>query len=101
VPAIETLIAVLVAAETLIVQSVVFSEAETPVTNVICDVLSVPKNVAVAVLVMNTAVAVASGTSIKNHAVPSLAIAQSRVAVAVFVIGKNRFIAETVFGGVV
>ena len=113
VPPIETLVAVAVAAVTLMVQSVVLSEAETPVTKVSCevfaglkkvsvDVLAVPKKVAVAVLVMNTAVAVAIGTSIKNHAVPSLAIAQSRaLAVAVFVIGKKRFVADTVFGVVV
>lgn len=109
VPPIEILVAVAVAVVTLMVQSVVLSEAETPVTKVSCavfaglknvsvDVLAVPKTVAVAVPVTNTAVAVAIGTSIRYHAVPSLAIAQSRVAVAVFVIGKNRFVANAVFG---
>jgi hypothetical protein len=105
------------------VQSVVLSEAETPVTNVnsevlpglkkfitdvlaglknfITDVLPVPKTVRDAVLEANTADAVASGTSIRYHAVPSLAIAQSRVLAAEFVIGKNRFTTEAVFGVVV
>jgi hypothetical protein len=51
-----------------------------------------------AVAPMNTAVAVEYGTLIRNHAVPSLAIAQSRVAVAVEVTGKNRLETLTVFG---
>lgn len=45
-----------------------------------------------------TAVAVSKGTSIKNHAVPSLAIAQSVVALLAAENGKNRFTAATVFG---
>ena len=45
--------------------------------------------------------AVSKGTSIKNHAVPSFAIAQSVLPVAVDVTGKNRFTAATVFGVVV
>ena len=46
--------------------------------------------------VMNTADAVYKGTSTKNHAVPSLAIAQSSV--AVLVTGKNRLVADAVLG---
>jgi hypothetical protein len=52
----------------------------------------------VAVAPTNTAVAVEYGTLIRNHAVPSLAMAQSRVAVAVEVTGKNRLETLTVFG---
>jgi len=51
-----------------------------------------------AVVPMNTAVAVCSGTSIKYHAVPSFAIAQLVADVAVEVIGKNRLTALTVLG---
>jgi hypothetical protein len=50
----------------------------------------------------NTAVAVSNGTSIKNHAVPSFAIAHSVDApVDVVANGKKRFVAFTVFGVVV
>lgn len=49
-------------------------------------------------LVTNTAVAVRSGTSIKYHAVPSLAIAQSRGLDGARVIGKNRLTTDAVFG---
>jgi hypothetical protein len=45
-----------------------------------------------------TAVAVSNGTSIRNHAVPSLAIAQSVLPAAVDVTGKNRFVTLAVFG---
>lgn len=77
----------------------VFSDAEIDTSDTIVpeavDVTEIPVDVAPT----NTAVAVRSGTSIKNHAVPSLAIAQSRtLVVAVLVIGKNRFVAEAVFG---
>jgi hypothetical protein len=70
------------------------------------DVISVPVAVAetlipVIVEPTNTAVAVENGTLIRNHAVPSLAIAQSLVAVAVEVTGKNRLETLTVFGVVV
>jgi hypothetical protein len=61
----------------LIVQADVFSEADS-ITSVITDVDDVAPT--------KTAVAVSKGTSIKNHAVPSLAIAQSPAA-AVFAIG--------------
>jgi hypothetical protein len=64
-------------------------------------------NVLVAVLDMliplvveptNTAVDVESGTAIRYHAVPSLAMAQSLVVVAVDVTGKNKLETLTVFG---
>ncbi|NBW17167.1 MAG: hypothetical protein EBR82_55235 [Caulobacteraceae bacterium] len=113
------ILAVAVEAVTLIAQLAVFSEAETPVTNVIDDVDADPANVIVEVLPVpakritdvlpvpntvadtvrdtKTAVTSSTGTSTKNHAVPSLAIAQSPAA-AVFETGKNRFIADAVFG---
>ena len=108
VPAIENDVAVAVEAVTEIAQLAVLSEAETPVTyvvvwvdpvpmNRITDVLPVPNTVTDTVLDANTAVVSSTGTSTKNHAVPSLAIAQSPAA-AVFVIGKNRFIVDAVFG---
>jgi hypothetical protein len=108
VPAIENDVAVAVAAVTVIAQLAVLSEAETPVTYVvvwvapvpmkrITDVLPVPNTVIETVLDAKTAVASSTGTSTKNHAVPSLAIAQSPAA-AVFVIGKNKFITDAVFG---
>lgn len=75
----------------LIVQADVFSEADS-VTSVITDVDDVAPT--------KTAVAVSNGTSIKNHAVPSLAIAQS-VADAGAGNGKKRFTAATVLGVVV
>jgi hypothetical protein len=56
--------------------------------------------VCVVVADANTAVAVSNGTSTKNHAVPSLAIEQSRADVGAGN-GKNRFVATTVFGVVV
>jgi hypothetical protein len=49
-----------------------------------------------AVLPTKTAVDVNNGTSIKNHAVPSFATAQSPP--AVLVTGKKRLVADTVFG---
>jgi hypothetical protein len=67
----------------LMVQADVFSEADS-VTSVITVVDADSK-----------------GTSIRNHAVPSFAIAQSVLPVAVDVTGKNRFTAATVFGVVV
>jgi hypothetical protein len=101
------------------VQFAVFRDAETPVINVIDDVAAVPENVMVEVLPVpinritdvlpvpntvtdtvldaNTAVASSIGTSTKNHALPSLAIAQSPDA-PVFVIGKNKFMTDAVFG---
>ena len=108
VPAIENNVALAVAAVTEIAQLAVSSEAETPVmyvvdwvdpvpANRITDVLPVPNTVCETVLDTKTAVAVSNGTSIKNHAVPSFAIAQSPD-VAVFETGKNRFIADAVFG---
>jgi hypothetical protein len=109
-----------VAAEIVIAQLAVLSDAETPVINVIDDVAAVPENVIVEVLPVpinritdvlpvpntvtdtvldaKTAVASSTGTSIRNHAVPSLAMAQSVLLVAVDVTGKNRFTAATVFG---
>ena len=53
------------------------------------------------VLPTKTAVAVANGTSIKYQAVPSFAIAQFVLMVAVDVIGKKRFVTDTVLGVVV
>jgi hypothetical protein len=53
------------------------------------------------VLPTKTAVAVANGTSIKYQAVPSFAIAQFVLMVAVDVIGKNKFVTDTVLGVVV
>lgn len=89
-----------------IVQFEVLSDADS-VTSVSTELLVTPdRTVAVevettrtpvAVVDANTAVAVSNGTSIKNHAVPSLAIAQSPDE-AVLVIGKNRFNADAVFG---
>lgn len=73
----------------LIVQADVLSEADS-VTSVITEVDDVAP--------AKTAVAVSKGTSIKNHAVPSLAIAQSVVALLAAENGKNRFTADTVFG---
>lgn len=73
----------------LIVQADVLSEADS-VTSVITDVDDVA--------LTKTAVAVSNGTSIKNHAVPSLAMAQSVLLVAVEATGKNRLTAATVFG---
>ena len=72
----------------LIVQADVFSEADS-VTSVITEVDDVAPT--------KTAVAVSNGTSIKYHAAPSLAIAQS-VAELGAGSGKNRFTADTVFG---
>ena len=71
----------------LIVQADVLSEADN-VTSVITEVDDVAPT--------KTAVAVSNGTSIKNHAVPSLAIAQSELAVPV--IGKKRLVAIAVLG---
>lgn len=73
----------------VMVQADVLSEADS-VTSV--------RREASAVLVTKTAVRSASRTSTKNHAVPSFAMAQSRLFVAVLVIGKNRLTAEAVFG---
>ncbi len=56
------------------------------------DEIAIPR----LVLPTKTAVAVRNGTSIKNHAVPSFAIAQSELAVPV--IGKNRLVATAVLG---
>jgi len=53
------------------------------------------------VLRAKTAVAVANGTSIKYQAVPSFAIAQFVLLAAVDVIGKNKFVTDTVLGVVV
>ena len=50
----------------------------------------------VVVALAKTAVAVSNGTSIRYHAVPSLAMAQSELAVPV--IGKKRLVADAVFG---
>jgi hypothetical protein len=108
-----------VAAEIVIAQLAVLSDAETPVINVIdeisagpgnvivevlpvpikriTDVLPVPNTVTDTVLDAKTAVASSTGTSTKNHAVPSLAIAQSPDA-AVLVIGKNKFMTDAVLG---
>ena len=58
------------------------------------DCTAIPEEV----LPTKTAVDVKNGTSIKNHAVPSFAMAQSVLLVAVDVIGKKRFVADTVFG---
>ena len=72
----------------LIVQADVLSEADS-VTSVITDVDDVA--------LTKTAVAVSNGTSIRYHAVPSLAIAQSVAALGAGT-GRNRFTAATVFG---
>lgn len=119
VPVTNVIEAVVSVLPIVIVQSVVFSDAviamsvmtfcvvvpdaEMPVVvPEITVAVAVPlAKVRVCVPVTNTAVAVASGTSIKYHAVPSFAMAQSLVAVAVLVTGKNRFVALTVFGVVV
>ena len=109
VPSIENDVAVAVAALTVIAQLDVLSEAETPVTYVvvwvapvpmkrITDVLPVPNTVCETVLDAKTAVADSKGTSIRYHAAPSLAIAQSVVALVAAENGKNRFTAATVFG---
>jgi len=58
------------------------------------DCTAIPEEV----LPTKTAVDVNNGTSIKNHAVPSFAMAQSVLLVAVDVIGKKRLVADTVFG---
>ena len=80
-----------------IVQFVVFSVADsvTSVTRLVdcVDETTMPVVVAPA----KTAVAASKGTSIRYHAVPSLAMAQS-VADAGAGNGKNRFTADTVFG---
>jgi hypothetical protein len=79
--------------ETTIVQSEVLRTAA------ICTSLTIDS---VDVAPTNTAVAVSNGTSIKNHAVPSFAIAHSVDApVDVVAHGKKRFVAFTVFGVVV
>jgi hypothetical protein len=65
-------------------------------TNVFCTV-TLLTTVCADVADTNTAVAVANGTSIRCHAVPSFAIAQS-VALVTAGYGKNRFTTLAVFG---
>ena len=84
--------AVAVAGRTEIVQLVVLSDADTPVIYVICPV-AIP-----AVEEQKTAVDAEKTTSIRYHAVPSFATAQSLFPAAVDVTGKNRLVALTVFG---
>jgi hypothetical protein len=93
-----------------IVQADVLSEAVS-VTSVRTESVAVPdRTIAVAVDCtlmpaavepIKTAVAVSNGTSIRYHAVPSLAMAQSVLPAAVDVTGKNRFVTLAVFGVVV
>lgn len=64
-------------------------------TNLMIDVLPVPKTVTRVVVLANTADAVAMRTSIRYQSLPSLAIAHG-CSVAGLVTGKNRFIATTV-----
>lgn len=95
---------------TTIVQLFVFSEADTSETHATLDVATsltmvataVEKNDATEVVaetpVTKTAVAVSKGTSIRNQAVPSLAMAQSTAEAVPWsmAIGKKRFVATTV-----
>lgn len=79
------------------VQAEVFSDADRVMSvSLLVDCVEETKMPAV-VAETNTAVAVSKGTSMRNHAVPSLAIAQSVVVVGADS-GKNRLVAETVFG---
>ena len=105
VPVTKMLEAVVKVLPILMVQFAVFSVADS-VMSVILKLVAVDDTtmpVAVdetampdVVLRAKTAVAVNSGTSIRNHAVPSFATAQSPPAVPVT--GKKRLVADTVFG---
>ena len=98
VPVTNTLVAVVSVLPMEMVQFDVLSDADNEMSVTHADVAVDCTEMPEKVLPTKTAVDVNIGTSIKYQAVPSFAMAQSVLLVAVDVIGKKRFVADTVFG---
>jgi hypothetical protein len=96
VPVTKMLAAVVSVLPIEMVQFDVLSDAENEMSVTRDDVAVDETKMPVVVLPTKTAVDVNIGTSIKNHAVPSFATAQSPPAVPVT--GKKRLVALTVLG---